>query len=113
MDAKSLTAKKDYVQQAISKSKEGMHTGDVLWAFGAYLATNEDAGRAFPMVLKVAYDEDWTDEKQMLVYYNDNKGKGDPGFEKAKSIAEPFLKWLAQGESSEEEDSDEDSSDED
>jgi len=95
LNQQSLTHWKNHVGEVISSGKHGALPGpDVLWAFDAHLAGNPAKG--FAAVLKLVYDEDWCSEQAMLSYYNDNQGKGQPGFEQAKEKAVPLLKWLVE-----------------
>jgi len=110
MDAKSLSDQKKHVEKAITNAS--MKTPDVLWSFNAYLEENKGASKTFPHCLKVLYDQDWCDEAEILRYYNDDANDGEPGFEKAKEVAAPFLKWLAEADDDDsDEDEDEDESD--
>merc|ERR1711920_1180203 len=80
-----------------------------------YLDKNPDARRNYAHTLKVLYDEDWTEEKDILSYYDDEEGSAHPGFEAAKQAATPFLKWLKTADSDDDEakvDGDDDDDDE-
>jgi len=113
MDAKALSEKKKYVSKCITQAK--MDAEDILWAFGAYLDRNSGAAKSYAHTLKVLYDEDWTEEKDILSYYDEEDGSSHPGFDVAKQAATPFLKWLktADDDSEEEESSDDDDEDSD
>eukprot|EP00438_Fugacium_kawagutii_P026723 Skav228689 [mRNA] locus=scaffold2247:398083:399186:- [translate_table: standard] len=105
MDAKAMEGQKKLLDKVISSPK--LAGADVLWALDAYLDLH-DIRKGFPMLLKVAYNQDWAEEKEILKYYNEDEGKGEPGFEAAKKTAAPFLKWLAEAD---DDDSDEDNGD--
>merc|ERR1712187_376545 len=109
MDAKALGEKQKYVEHLSSNAN--MSTADVLWAFDTYLKANPGVAKAFPMVLKLLYDEDILEEKQLLEYYNEDVGEGEPGFEDAKAAAAPFLKWLQEAEKQQNDDDEEDDED--
>merc|ERR1719510_2827723 len=83
-----------------------MNVADILWAFGAYLDRNSGATKTYAHTLKVLYDEDWTEEKGILSYYDEEDGSSHPGFDAAKQAATPFLKWLRTADSDDDEDSD-------
>lgn len=109
MDAKALEGQKKLVDKVISSPK--LPGSDVLWALDAYLDLHEGISKGFPMLLKVVYDQDWAEEKEILSYYNDDEGKGEPGFQEAKKLAAPFLKWLAEANDSDDDDDDDSDSD--
>lgn len=97
MDAKELADKSKLLDKFITNCL--LETKDVLWAFNKYFDASKDdldSTRRFPLVLKVLYDEEWCTEEGILLYYNNDEGAGEPGFEKAKASAKPFLTWLAQ-----------------
>jgi len=107
MDAKSLADKEEYVTEVIKKSKGGpLDYKVVLWCFNAYLSEHPDCKKAFPMVLKAIYDQDWASEKQILAYYTNDEGKDEPGFAMAKEVSKPFLDWLAKPDEDSSDDSD-------
>jgi len=101
MDGKAVEKHKKHIAQAIKNAK--MTPAEVLWAFDAYVAAYPGALKPFPMVIKVVYDEEWADEKHILAYYEEEEGSGEPGFDEAKKALAPFLTWLKQAESSDEE----------
>jgi hypothetical protein len=70
---------------------------------------NPGAKKLFAQQLKVAYEQNWAEEKTILDFYNDEEGEGTPAFADAQQAAGPCLKWLAEAE----EDSDEDDGDDD
>ncbi|CAK9041183.1 unnamed protein product [Durusdinium trenchii] len=107
MNSEFLSGQKKLVDKVISSSPK-MCAAEVLWALDAYLDVHKGISKSFAMLLKVVYDEEWAEDKEILSYYNDDKGKGEPGFQEAKKLAAPFLKWL---EESEDDDSDSDDSD--
>ena len=43
-----------------------MSTADVIWALDAYLDMHEGIAKGFPMLLKVVWEEDWAEEKELL-----------------------------------------------
>lgn len=106
MDAKSMALQKRYIKRAITNA--GMSTAEICWVLGAYYKVNPANLKGFSMVLKCAFDEDWLTEDDLLAYYNDDQGAGEPGFEDAKKNAAPFLKWLATAGSDEDSDEDDD-----
>jgi len=110
MDAKAVQDKKKVLDKVLSAVK--IPADHVLWGFNAYLSLekNEKAVRSYPMVLKTIYDEEWASEAEILKYYVEEEGQGEPGFEKANTSAAPFLKWLQEAEES---DDDDDSEEED
>jgi len=65
--------------------------------------------KLFAQQLKVAYEQNWAEEKTILDFYNDEEGEGTPAFVDARQAAGPCLKWLAEAE----EDSDDDDGDDD
>jgi len=107
MDAKALSQHTKVVDHVISNAK--MSTSEVAWALNAYLKANPGVAKSLPMTMKAAFDEDWLVEKDLLAYYNDDEGEGEPGFEEAKKAIAQFLKWLETADS----DSDDDNSDSD
>jgi len=106
MDAKALEDKAKYVDKLTESLK--LTGTDVLWALGAYLDVNPSAKKVFAQQLKVAYEQDWAEEKTILEFYNGEEGEGTPAFAAAQQAAGPCLKWLAEAE----EDDDSDDSDE-
>merc|ERR1711920_1098196 len=92
MTAKSVMENKNYISKMISQVN--MPQADIIWAFNVYVHVNPDCLRGFAHVLKVLYDEDWAEEHTILDYYNDDSHVKEPGFEKARGAAVPFLKWL-------------------
>jgi len=107
MNVKALEDKAKYFDKLIESLK--LTGTDVLWAFGAYLDMNPGAKKLFAQQLKVAYEQNWAEEKTILDFYNDEEGEGTPAFADAQQAAGPCLKWLAEAE----EDSDEDDGDDD
>merc|ERR1712187_789507 len=104
MDAKALGEQKKFVEKLATNAN--MPTADILWAFDTYLKANPGSAKAFPMVLKLLFDEDLIEEKPLLEYYEDDVGESEPGFEDAKTAAAPFLKWLQTAEEEDEDDDD-------
>merc|ERR550532_978228 len=102
MDMKAAVEKKNYISKVIASAKLG--TQDVLWALGAYIEANPDTIKGFARVLKTCYDEDWADEKDILSYYEEDNSANHPGYSQAKKAAVPFLQWLKEAESEEEDD---------
>merc|ERR1711972_748970 len=111
MDAKAITDHSKAIEKPIKSVS--MPGSDVLFAFGAYLAANSKSSRTFPMVLKAVYDEEWATDADILKYYDEEEGSGDPGFDEAKKVAAPFIKWLQTTEESDDDDEDDDDSDDD
>lgn len=109
MDAKAVVDQKKVINEVLGMVK--IPVAHVLWSFNAYLSleANEKAVRSYPMVMKTIYDEEWAAEADLLKYYTEEEGAGEPGFEKANTAAAPFLKWL---QTAEESDDDEDESSE-
>jgi len=109
MDAKAVADQTKVINEVLSMVK--IPTAHVLWSFNAYLSleANEKAVRSYPMVLKTIYDEEWASEEDLLKYYTQEDGAGEPGFEKANTAAAPFLKWLQTAEESDEDEEDESS----
>merc|ERR1719321_141100 len=111
MDGKAVEKYKKHIERAIKFTKGAtLNTKDVLWAFDAYVAAYPSAVKTFPLAVKAAYDEDWAEEKAILAYYEDESEEhsDEPGFANAKKALAPFLKWLKEAESSDEDDSDSD-----
>merc|ERR1712232_403371 len=106
MDGKSVEKYKKHIERVIKNAS--MSGADVLWSFNAYVAAYPGALKPFPMALKVAYDEDWAEEKTILAYYDDDDNSKEPGFNDAKKALAPFLKWLQETDESSDEDSDSD-----
>ena len=90
----------------VERVTKSMDVDDILYGFQLYFHVNESLGKKYAMVLKVLYDEDVVEEDDMLKYY-DGEHLEEPGFDKAKEFAAPFLSWLR--ENSDDESSDEDS----
>lgn len=111
MDAKALSGVSELIDKVISSPK--LPARDVLWALDAYLQANPGVSKGFAMMLKVAYDEDWAEEKEILSYYQEDEGVGEPGFDEAKKLAAPFLTWLEKVDSEEDDDDDDDDEDDD
>jgi len=88
-----------------------MPAHDILWAFDVWLKANPAAAKGFALVLKVIYDEEWATEEEMLDYYNNEVGYGEPGFDEAKQAGHQFLKWLAEADSDDDDDEDDDDDD--
>jgi len=111
MDGKGVSDKSKIIDKFITNGS--LETPDVLFAFGAYLEANKgwDSAKRFPPIVKALYDEEWCTEKGILAYYNDDGGDGQPGFDKAKAAAKPFLTWLAQDDGSDSEEESEEESD--
>merc|ERR1711953_49637 len=107
MNVKALEDKAKYFDKLIESLK--LTGADVLWALGAYLDMNAGAKTLFAQQLKVAYEQNWAEEKTILDFYNDEEGEGTPAFVDARQAAGPCLKWLAEAE----EDSDDDDGDDD
>merc|ERR1712032_666390 len=107
MNVKALEDKAKYFDKLIESLK--LTGTDVLWALGAYLAMNPGAKKLFAQQLKVAYEQNWAEEKTILDFYNDEEGEGTPAFADAQQAAGPCLKWLAEaGEDSDKDDGDDD-----
>lgn len=107
MDAKAVEDQGKVISKVITSGKQ-ISAHDVLWCFDAYLSRseNEKAVRSFPMVMKTIYDQEWASEEELLQYYDNDEGEGEPGFDKAKTASAPFLKWLKEAEESDEDDDD-------
>jgi len=106
VDAKVASTWKKHLSFFISQAH--MKTDDILWAFDAYLHVKDEAKKGFAMTLKFAFDEDWITDSETLEYYNDDKGEGEPGFEKAQKSLKQFLEWLEKEDSSDDDDEDSD-----
>jgi len=95
----TMTAQKLKQQQSIVDHvilNACMPAADVLWALNVYLGRNPGiTSSTWVFCLKVAYDEDWCDEADILHYYNNQVGEGEEGFAEARAAAAPFLQWLA------------------
>merc|ERR1712151_726272 len=111
MDAKNVSDNSKVLDKTIKAVT--MPGSEILFAFGAYLQANSKASRSFPMVLKAVYDEEWASEAEILKYFDEEEGSGDPGFDEAKKVAAPFLKWLQTTEESDDDDEDDDDSEDD
>jgi len=104
MNAKALEDKAKYFDKLIESLK--LTGTDVLWAFGAYLDMNPGAKKLVAQQLKVAYEQNWAEEKTILEFYNDEEGEGTPAFADAQQAAGPCLKWLAEAEEDDDDDGD-------
>lgn len=107
MDAKAVVDNNKSLEKVLTVSAVKISANDVLWSFNAYLSVNENSVRSFPMVMKAIYDQDWATEDEILKYYVEEEGSGEPGFEPAKTSAAPFFKWLQTTEESDDDDDDE------
>jgi len=92
MNAQKLNSEKTLMHTFVTKPT--LDGAEVLWAFGAYLDKNPGTVKAYPMMLKLIYDEDWVTEEGILNYYSEAGAVVDPGFDVARSNAAPFLRWL-------------------
>merc|ERR1712228_757753 len=92
MDAKAVMDNAKLIGKFIRNAN--MPTADVLWALDTYVCANPGASKWAPRVLKTFYDEDWAEEAEILSYYNESEGSGEPGFEEVRRVSGPFLKWL-------------------
>merc|ERR1719412_3398082 len=110
MNVKALEDKAKYFDKLIESLK--LTGTDVLWALGAYLDMNPGANKLVAQQLKVAYEQNWGEEKTILDFYNDEEGEGTPAFADAQQAAGPCLKWLAEAEEDSYEDEGEDDGDE-
>merc|ERR1719320_550576 len=61
---------------------------DVLWALGAYLDMNPSAKKLFAQQLKVAYEQNWAEEKTILDFYNDEEGEEEEESEEEENEEE-------------------------
>merc|ERR1712185_836231 len=100
MDAKQVADNADVLNKVLGNVQ--MPASDVLWCFNAYLSVseNEKALRSYPMVMKTIYNEEWASEEELIKYYVQEEGSGEPGFDKANTAGAPFLKWLQEAEES-------------
>jgi len=103
--ANAVAKKKPHMQKMIRTVY--MSTGDVMWAMEHFLSKHPECQKAFPMVCKALYDEDWVEEKSFIERYK-NESHTNSGFAEAKKLSAAFVTWL---ETEEEESSSDDSSD--
>jgi hypothetical protein len=95
LNQKELTLWKGHIGEVIGNDKDGVLSGSgVLWVFDAYLEAFPGTANVFPMVLQMLHAESWCSQDDILAHYNQNQGKGEPGFALAKDKAAPFLEWL-------------------
>jgi len=95
LNQKELMLWKGHISEVIDDDKDGVLPGsDVLWVFDAYLEAFPGTANVFPMVLQMIHEQSWCSQEDILAHYNQNLGKGEPGFGLAKDKAAPFLEWL-------------------
>merc|ERR1712203_1337430 len=85
MNAKKVDKEKAMIHTFVTKPT--LDDSEVLWAFGAYLDKNSGIAKAYPMILKAIYDEDWVTEDGVLRYYSEARADVDPGFDLARTRA--------------------------
>ena len=105
---KSLQDKMADLRRVVAKST----TEETLRAFELFFwKSPEISMRDYPMILKALFDADWVSEKSLLKRYDASKRSSAdadslPGFDQAKKRAAPFVDWLKNASSDEEEDDD-------
>lgn len=92
IDKAKLLEHREVINRYVTEPR--LKTFEILWAFDAHCHVLPSAFKGFPHCLKVLYDEDWIEESDVLAYYNQTENVGQPGFEKAREAAKPFLTWL-------------------
>lgn len=95
----ALEQKMAFVSKCCDSS---VRSTDIMSALENFCFENENTSMAgYPYLLQRMYNAELLEAEDILNYYATEKG--DAVFEKCKTFAEPFLKWLAEADSSDEE----------
>merc|ERR1712079_988542 len=95
MNARALEDKAKYFDKLIESLK--LTGTDVLWAFGAYLDMNPGAKKLVAQQLKVAYEQNWAEEKAILEFYNDEENPGNSCFRRCTAGRRPLFEVAGRG----------------
>lgn len=95
----ALEQKMPFVAKCCDSS---VRASDIISALENFCFENEStAMTGYPYLLQRMYNAELLEAEDILDYYGNDKG--DAVFEKCKTFAEPFLQWLAEADSSDEE----------
>lgn len=99
MTPEALEQRMPFVAKCCDSS---VHAPDIISALENFCFENEATSMAgYPYLLQRMYNAEILEPEDILEYYKSERG--DAVFEKCRVFADPFLKWLAEADSSDEE----------